>query len=189
MDTSGRHDGRTGCDRRAGWTEPGRWAGPDRWPWAGSDVGHRPARRGSEVLEGTGTIVFEATDEAGVRHLYRVAASTGAAPEDLTPSLDVLGGGDLDEAISISPDGEWLAIGAGRFDDQCDGWPCTSLVRADLSERRDGAARRPGGPSRGLGRGGKRRRPGSSIRCRAARMCSTCGRRARRRDAGASRCC
>ncbi|MBX3029750.1 MAG: hypothetical protein KF809_06295 [Chloroflexi bacterium] len=101
--------------------------GPAATPGAGSAV------EDPGVLEGAGWIVFEATDGDGVRHLYRIEAAAGATPEDLTPALDALGGGSMDEAISISPDGEWLAIGAGRFDPQCEGWPCSSIVRADLT--------------------------------------------------------
>lgn len=101
------------------------------------------------VLEGTGWIVFEASDADGVRHLYRIEADAGATPEDLTSALDGLGGGGMDESISISPDGEWLAVGAGRFDPECDGWPCSAIVRADLTAgevvRVDGAVLHPDG--------------------------------------------
>ncbi len=133
-------------DSSLAFTDGPAWApsssgGPDATDTPGATDGPGPAgtpEPGSPtddagVLEGTGWIVFEATDEAGVRHLYRIQAAAGATPEDLTPALDAIGGGSMDESISISPDGEWLAVGAGRFDPQCEGWPCSSVVRADLA--------------------------------------------------------
>ncbi len=99
-----------------------------------------PARAVAEAVEGgaaaqgTGEIVFEATDEAaGTRHMYRVAATAGAEPEDLSLALDALGPSAPDEWVGISPDGEWLLFGTERFDPGCAGWPCLAVVPADLS--------------------------------------------------------
>lgn len=124
---------------------PGSTAGPG--PDGPPDAGMPQEDPGA--LAGDGVIVFEASDAEGVRHLYRITATPGAIPEDLTPALDAAGGPGGDEAISISPDGGWLALGSARFDAECEGWPCLSVVSSDLSTggavRVDGQAVHPEG--------------------------------------------
>ncbi len=75
-------------------------------------------------------------------------ARTGR-PRISTSALDEVGGPGLDESISISPDGAWLALGVARFDPECAGWPCLSVAPADLSTGEavhvDGAAVHPEG--------------------------------------------
>ena len=41
--------------------------------------------------------------------------------------------GSDDSELNISPDGQWLLLYSDRFDANCSGWPCLSLVHADLS--------------------------------------------------------
>ena len=87
------------------------------------------------VLAGEGWIVYEASDAEGRRHLYRIAATPGATAVDLTAAFDARGDGvAYDESISISPDGKWIALGSPRFDPQCDGWPCLSLLAPGATE-------------------------------------------------------
>jgi hypothetical protein len=93
----------------------------------------QPAVEGGAAASGPGRIVFEATDEAGIRHMYRIAAEAGATLEDLSLALDELGPTARDEWVGISPDGDWLLLGTERFDPDCAGWPCLAVVPADLS--------------------------------------------------------
>jgi hypothetical protein len=50
----------------------------------------------------------------GDNHLFRIEATPGAKPEDISVKLDALGTGS-DEFIDVSPDGDWMIIGATRF--------------------------------------------------------------------------
>jgi len=106
-------------------------------PEAGSaetDVTTETPTEGGAAASGEGQIVFEATDLlTGNRHIYRIDATEGAKPEDVTLALDSLGSPAPDEWIGISPDGEWLLLGTERFDPSCAGWPCLAVVPADLS--------------------------------------------------------
>jgi hypothetical protein len=92
------------------------------------------AEEGGAAASGNGQIVYEATDTAtGTRHLYRINATEGAVPEDISVALDTLDASGPDEWIGISPDGEWLLLGTERFHPECAGWPCMAVVPADLS--------------------------------------------------------
>jgi hypothetical protein len=65
--------------------------------------------------------------------LYRIDASAGANPVDLSAALDALAPGIDDEWVNTSPDGAWLLVSSDRFHPGCAGWPCLAVVRGDLS--------------------------------------------------------
>jgi hypothetical protein len=79
-------------------------------------------------IEADGTITYSFDGR-----VYRVAAQEGAAPEDISQALDQLSPGKDDELLNISPDGDWLVLESGRFDDECRDWSCLAVVSADLS--------------------------------------------------------
>ena len=74
--------------------------------------------------------------------VYRIPAQPGATPEDVSLGLDQLAPGSEDEGLNISPDGAWLVLDTDRFDPDCAGWPCLTIVKGDLSA---GEAVRAGG--------------------------------------------
>lgn len=89
--------------------------------------------QGGAAATGSGWIVFEAWNDASQsRHLYRIAATAGAMPQDISQALDALDPMP-DEWIAIAPDGDSLLIGTERFDSECAGWPCLAVIPADLS--------------------------------------------------------
>ncbi len=64
--------------------------------------------------------------------VYRLAASAGATPQNVSAALNALAPGN-DSWLNTSPDGAWLLLGTQRFDPACAGWACLALVPADLS--------------------------------------------------------
>ncbi len=71
-------------------------------------------------------IVYQAQ---GNNHLFRIDATPGAKPEDISAKLDVLGATGSDEFINVSPDGDWMIVGATRLG--CDA-SCAALVGRDV---------------------------------------------------------
>lgn len=66
--------------------------------------------------------------------VYRVQASEGAEPEDVSAALDALApSAENDGFLNVSPAGDWLLLHTDRFDPACEGWPCLALVAGDLS--------------------------------------------------------
>jgi len=64
-------------------------------------------------------------------HVYRSAVQQGATPEDLTVGLNALSAGSNDRSLSISPDGQWMAMETDRFG--IGSWTGLALVRSNLS--------------------------------------------------------
>ena len=77
---------------------------------------------------GAGTITYTYNDD-----LFRIAATSGATPENVSRALDLMAPGSDDEFLNIAPDGAWLLLSSDRFDADCAGWPCLALLPADLS--------------------------------------------------------
>ena len=68
--------------------------------------------------------------------VYRIKAENGATPENISQALESLSpfpSGGEDEHLNISPDGKWLVLETERFDEDCNGWACLSVVKGDLS--------------------------------------------------------
>lgn len=65
--------------------------------------------------------------------VYRIAAQEGATPENISQALNALAPYSDDGLINISPDGAWLVLNSERFDSECVGWSCLSIVAGDLS--------------------------------------------------------
>jgi hypothetical protein len=65
--------------------------------------------------------------------LYRIEATAGAAPENLSQEMDALAPGADDEFVNISPDAEWLLVQTDRFDADAAGWPGLAVLPADVS--------------------------------------------------------
>ena len=68
--------------------------------------------------------------------IYRVKALEGSSPENMTLALNALSPlptGGRDDNLNISPDGKWLVLDTERFDEDCNGWACLAVVKADLS--------------------------------------------------------
>jgi hypothetical protein len=120
-----------------------------------------PVVEGGAAASGAGQVVYN-TDEG---HVYRVAATAGETPEDLSLALDArwpaattsapdasptAAAASPDDWIAVSPDGGWLLLRTERFDPECAGWPCLAVVNADLSAgeavRVGGAVVHPEGP-------------------------------------------
>jgi hypothetical protein len=82
------------------------------------------------------------TYPAGV---YRILAQAGAQPENISTALDALSPEATlaDSFLTISPDGEWLALITNRFDPEAEGWSALAIVKSDLSS---GETIRAGGP-------------------------------------------
>jgi hypothetical protein len=77
-----------------------------------------------------GVITYAVGDNGPV---YRIAAQEGAQPESISQALDALAAGTDDEWLNVSPDGAWLLTSTDRFDPDCVGWPCLTLLPSDLS--------------------------------------------------------
>lgn len=95
--------------------------------------------------------------------LHVQAATPGSEPRALTPELDALAPGVDEGFVQLSSDGEWLLLSSERFDAQCAGYPCLSVV--DIGVTAGEAVLDPGGaPIRyGSGNGGAITRGGSAI--------------------------
>jgi len=68
--------------------------------------------------------------------ICRVSALEGSTPENISQALEALSplpSGGRDENLNISPDGKWLVLDTERFDEDCNGWACLAVVKADLS--------------------------------------------------------
>lgn len=92
------------------------------------DAGMRDAGMQDGGPSGPGHVVYRsAVDD----HLYRIEASPGAAPQDLSAGLDALSVGP-DFWVNVSFNAQWLLISTERFG--CTGWACAVRVRADLSQ-------------------------------------------------------
>ncbi len=65
--------------------------------------------------------------------VWRIEATRGATPENVSSELDALAPGVDDNSLNISPDGEWLVLNSERFDDACDGYACLTVLPFDLS--------------------------------------------------------
>ncbi|MCC6791495.1 MAG: adenylate/guanylate cyclase domain-containing protein, partial [Thermomicrobiales bacterium] len=103
------------------------------------------------VADGSGWIVYTLlAGQPGSGRAYRIAASEGATPEDLSTGLDALSPDGRDVWVDISPDGTSLLLGTERFDPECAGWPCLAVATADLAAAAlvhvDGAPVHPVGP-------------------------------------------
>ena len=133
-------------------------------------------RRIRSALAGSGTIVYEATDAAGVRHFYahRGQPGCGTGGPDRRP-----GRGSAVRA--------WTSPSRSRLTAR--GWrwgpaavrPRVRRLAVHVGgarrpvERRSGPHRRRGRPPRGLGRRGQLAATRSSTRCRVGRTRWTCG--------------
>jgi hypothetical protein len=88
---------------------------------------------GGAAASGSGQVVYTVFDNTLLEtRLFRLRASQGETPEDVSTALDALGAAP-DDWIASSPDGAWLLLGTQRFDDACAGWLCLAVVPADLS--------------------------------------------------------
>jgi hypothetical protein len=67
-------------------------------------------------------VVYKVAGSDG--HIFRVAASAGAQPEDVSDRLSASAGSDSN--AGISRDGKWLALTTTRFG--CGSWSCLALV-------------------------------------------------------------
>ena len=68
--------------------------------------------------------------------VYRIKAENGATAENVTQKLNTLSPlpqGGNDENLNISPDGNWMVLLSERFDDECIGWPCLTVLNDDVS--------------------------------------------------------
>jgi hypothetical protein len=66
-------------------------------------------------------------------NLYRIAATAGASPENISGALEATWPGN-DEWVNIAPDGSWLLLSTDRLDPtNCTGWECLALVSGDLT--------------------------------------------------------
>lgn len=66
--------------------------------------------------------------------LYVQEATPGSEPRALTPELDALAPG-VDEAfVQLASDGAWLLLSSERFDPQCMGYACLSVVDIGVTQ-------------------------------------------------------
>lgn len=65
--------------------------------------------------------------------VYRIRATPGAEPENVSAALDAIAPGEFDNSLNISPSGDWLVLNSERFDPECNGYACLSVVTPDLS--------------------------------------------------------
>lgn len=72
--------------------------------------------------------------------VFRVAATEGATPEDLSAQLELLAPAPPatqdtrgDACLNSSPDGEWLVLTAERGEAECNNWPCLALTDREVS--------------------------------------------------------
>lgn len=79
--------------------------------------------------------------------IYRVEAKEGAAAQNVSTALSKLSPG-VDGWINASPDGEWLVLASERFNTECSGYWCLTLVNRALTDAEvivvSGAAIHPG---------------------------------------------
>jgi hypothetical protein len=111
----------------------------------GDDAPPPPAAPVGDVGSG-GTITYTLPD----LNVYRIAATPGAQPENVSAALAPLAISDgPDSALIVSPDGAWLSLQSERFDPDCVGWACLIVAPADLSSvevvRADGLVIHPEG--------------------------------------------
>ena len=99
-------------------------AGTARPYGANCDIGAYEYNPGAD-----GYITYALAD----RTVYRLAATPGATPENISQRLDALSPRQNDDYLNISPDGQWLLVSSERFDPECLGWSCLSLLPSDLS--------------------------------------------------------
>ena len=67
------------------------------------------------------------------QRVFRIEATEGAVPEDISQVLDALSEPTQDAGLNTSPDGQWLALHTLRFDPDCAGWLCLAILSSDLS--------------------------------------------------------
>lgn len=78
----------------------------------------------TNALDTSGTVVFRVGEQVFmIREGERVNVSA---------TLDAIATGQ-DDRITISPDGQWLLIETTRFDPECMGWACWTLLNSDFS--------------------------------------------------------
>jgi hypothetical protein len=65
--------------------------------------------------------------------VFSVEARPGATVRNVSQALDALSVGSQDEALNISPNGEWLVLETDRFDPACAESSCLAVVTGDLS--------------------------------------------------------
>ncbi|MBC8071316.1 MAG: hypothetical protein IAG13_23525, partial [Deltaproteobacteria bacterium] len=94
---------------------------------AGEDDTDPSAADTGELPEG-GHVAFVLEGE-----LYVMAAQPEAQLRQLGPELDALAPGVDEDFIQLSSDGEWLLLSSERFDPQCAGYACLSVVPIDAS--------------------------------------------------------
>jgi hypothetical protein len=75
-----------------------------------------------------GTITYRIADG----DVYRVAASQGATPVDISTALNTLSPAAPDAWLNESPDGAWLLLATERFDPDCSNGACLALINGDL---------------------------------------------------------
>jgi serine/threonine-protein kinase len=82
-----------------------------------------------------GQITYEATTRGGDPVLFRVAATPGAVPENVSARLDAIARfpGTHRGPFSVSPDGAWYAFQSERFDELAAGDARLTIAPADLS--------------------------------------------------------
>ena len=64
--------------------------------------------------------------------VFRIDASVGASPENVSDALDALTDRAADIWLNTSPDGRWLLLETERWG--CSGWACLARVRSDISD-------------------------------------------------------
>ncbi len=65
--------------------------------------------------------------------VYWIQATEGAEAENVSTALNALASGFEDDSLNISPNGEWLVLNSDRFDLECNGWPCLSVIDFNLT--------------------------------------------------------
>lgn len=95
-----------------------------------------PVAYGDEVITETicapaastaaGVIVYRHSNGA----LYQLDAAEGSTPVNLSAQLDSVAAGH-DNWINISPRERWLLLDSERFDPECNGWGCLSIISPD----------------------------------------------------------
>jgi len=70
-------------------------------------------------------------------NVYRVGIVEGAQVESISDKLNQLDGGDAsavaDLNLNVSPNGQWMILDSDRFDDECQGWGCLTVVNRDVT--------------------------------------------------------
>lgn len=94
----------------------------------------------TQTLIATSTIVQMTLDCSPAGHvtyqvgdIFRIAATAGAVPENLSDRLDALGAGNGDQYPAVSRNGEWMTLVTERFHPNCDGWGCVAIVNSDFT--------------------------------------------------------